>query len=199
MKGPEQPDASAPDRCPAALIIIDMINDLEFEGGEALLEHAAPAAQAIAQLKARAAENKVPVIYANDNFGRWRSDFRQAVEHCLHDEVRGQMLAQRLHPGPDDYFVLKPKHSAFFSTTLATLLRTLCTRRLILTGIAGDVCVLLTAADAYLRDFDIAVPADCIASISSEDNEAALRYMQRVLRADISASADLDLERLLRE
>ena len=199
MRGPEQPDDSAPDRCAAALIIIDMINDLEFEGGEQLLQHAAPAAHAIAQLKARATAHGMPVIYANDNFGRWRSDFHQAVEHCLHDEVRGQILAERLRPGPDDYFVLKPKHSAFFSTTLATLLRTLCTRRLILTGIAGDVCVLLTAADAYLRDFDIAVPADCIASISADENAAALRYMQRVLRADVSTSGDLDLLRLLRD
>jgi nicotinamidase-related amidase len=179
-----------------ALIIIDMINDLEFEGGDQLLAHALPVVEAIAALKQHARAAGIPVIYANDNFGRWRSDLRDTVEHCLHDGVRGQRLAERLEPSGEDYFVLKPKHSAFFSTTLDTLLRYLGARRLILTGIAGDNCVLITAVDAYLRDFEVIVPADCLASISDEENARALAYMQRVLHADTTASVALDLDAL---
>lgn len=187
---------NAPDHSAAALMVIDMINDLEFEGGERLVEPAIAAAERIAALKRRARAAGIPVIYANDNFGRWRSDFREVIEHCLRDGVRGQRLAELLAPNDEDYFVLKPKHSAFFSTTLELVLQYLGSRRLILTGVSGDVCVLFTAHDAFMRDLTLYVPADCVASMAEEENERALAYMRRVLHADTTCSAELDLARL---
>jgi len=114
---------SAPDDAVVALLLIDVINDLEFDGGEALLAQALPMAARIAALKRRATEAGIPAIYVNDNFGRWQSDFAKLLAHCLHDGVRGQPLAAQLQPEPDDYFVLKPKHSGFYATTLDLLLR----------------------------------------------------------------------------
>ena len=186
---------NAPDAAPVALLIIDMINDLEFEGGARLLPQALAAARRIAALKRRARAVAVPVIYANDNFGRWRSDFRQAVDHCLKDGVRGRPLAETLQPDDEDYYVLKPKHSAFYATALATLLGHLGTRRLILTGINGDTCVLATAMDAYLREFELAVPPDCTASIRPGDNRGALAYMKRAFHARTAPGARLELKR----
>lgn len=183
---------NVPDSSCAALLIVDMINDLDWDGGDQVLEHALPAARNILALKRRAREAGVPVIYANDNFGRWRSDFREVVEHCLEDGVRGRPLAELLRPDPEDYFVLKPKHSAFFSTTMDTLLTYLGVKRVVVTGIAGDACVTITAMDAFLRDFDLSVPADCTASRERRHNDAALAYMQRVLHADTTAAANVD-------
>jgi nicotinamidase-related amidase len=187
----------APDACPVALLLIDWINDLEFEGGRRLLKPAVRAADRVAALKKRARDGGIPVIYANDNFGRWRSNFGEVVQHCLVDGVAGRPLAERLMPGPDDYFVLKPKHSAFFSTALDTLLKYLRVERLILTGITADMCVLITAVDAHMRDFDINVPQDCTASMSTAVNREALRYMARVPHADMTPSAKLDLRKLV--
>lgn len=184
---------SAPDNSAVALLLIDVINDMEFEGGEQLLERAQPMAERIASLKKKARELKVPVIYVNDNFGKWRSDFKQTLEHVLREGCRGKPIAERLRPDDDDYFVLKPKHSGFFSTTLDLLLEYLQARTLVLTGIAGNNCVLATANDAYMRDFKLLVPADCVVSIEAQDNEYALKQMQKVLKADISPSAQLDL------
>jgi len=184
---------NAPDSSTDAVLLIDVINDMEFDGGEQLLKPALAAARRIAPLIERARDRRIPVIYANDNFGRWRSDFREVVEHCLHDDVRGRPVVELLHPEPNDYFVLKPKHSAFFSTTLDTLLKYLQTRRLIMAGFATDVCVLLTAADAYIRDFELAVPEDCSASESRAENRKALDYMKRIFRADTRRSASLRL------
>ena len=189
---------NAPDSCPVALLIIDMINDLEFEDGQKLLPGALRAAKAIAALKRRARAAGVPVIYTNDNFGRWRSDFREAVDHCLHDGVRGQPLAEMLRPEKDDYFVLKPKHSGFYATTLDTLLEYLGAERLVLAGVNGDTCVLATAMDAYLRDFELYVPRDCTSSISVAGNRSALAYMKRMLDADTRPAAKLDMGRLAR-
>jgi nicotinamidase-related amidase len=187
---------NVPDRSPVVLLIVDMINDLEFEGGEMLLGHALPVAERIAALKARARAVGIPVVYANDNFGRWRSDFREVVERCQNPDVRGHPLAQLLSPDEDDYFVLKPKHSAFFKTTLETLLEYLEAKRLILTGITGDICVLLTAGDAYMRDLRLHVPADCVASIDEAANQRALDYMKRVFGAEVEPSDGLDLNAL---
>ncbi|HEX6038409.1 isochorismatase family cysteine hydrolase [Longimicrobium sp.] len=190
---------NAPDQSPVALLLIDMINDLEFPGGENVAGPATAAAERIAALKEQARARGIPVIYANDNFGKWRSDFREVVKHCLEDGVRGQRLAELLQPGRDDYFVLKPKHSAFFETTLATLLEYLGARHLILTGITADICVLFTASDAYMREYTVHVPSDCVAGLEEVDTRQALRYMQRVLHADTTPSTQLDLDAMIQE
>lgn len=187
-----------PDAAPVALLLIDVINAMDFEGGERLAEQALPAARALAELRRKAKALGIPVIYANDNFGKWRSDFREVVEHAL-EEVPGRPIAELLKPEKDDYFVLKPKHSAFYATTLDTLLKYLGTRRLVMGGFSGDVCVLFTAGDAYMRDLHVHVPADCVASVNEEENRRALAYMRRVLDVRTAPSAALDLEALLEE
>jgi nicotinamidase-related amidase len=174
-----------PDNSPVALILLDVINDLEFEEGEQLLPAALAMAREIQQLRQVCYEKGIPVIYVNDNFGRWQSNLDMLVTHCLEDNVTGKPMVEMLQPGSNDYFVLKPKHSGFFSTTLDTLLRYLQCKRLIITGLSGNICVLFTASDAYMRDFELIVPADCTASNTQEDNEYALRHMERILKADI--------------
>jgi nicotinamidase-related amidase len=182
---------NAPDKSDVALVLIDVINDLEFDAGEQLLQFALPMARNIVELKRRAMAAGVPVIYVNDNFGRWQSNFNVQVEHVLHDGVRGQPIAELLVPGENDYFVLKPKHSGFFSTTLDLLLDYLEVKTVILTGIAGNICVLFTANDAYLRDFKVVVPSDCVASNTDEQNRVALDVMQQILKADTRPSAEI--------
>ncbi|HYP27393.1 MAG TPA: cysteine hydrolase [Blastocatellia bacterium] len=187
---------NVPDKAHAALILIDIINDFEFEGGEELIRYAEPAARNISRLVERARKARIPVIYVNDNFGKWQSDFKKLVEHCLSEEVRGRGVVEMLKPREEDYFVLKPKHSGFYSTTLDTLLSYLKVRALILAGVAGNICVLFTANDAFLRDYHLIIPSDCVASNRPEDNEYALQQMKQVLKADITPSDELDLEKL---
>lgn len=184
---------SAPDKSEIALLLIDVVNDLDFPEANQLLRYARPMARKLLRLKERAKKAGVPVIYVNDNFGRWQSDFRRQVEHCVRGELRGHEIVQLLRPEEDDYFVLKPKHSGFFSTTLETLLRYLGSRRLIITGIAGNFCVLFTANDAYMRDYDLIIPSDCTASNSAEENREALALMRKFLKADTRPSTKLRL------
>src|SRR5436305_7780831 len=190
---------NAPDKCAVALLLIDVINDLDFPEGDQLLRHVLPMARQIAALKRRARQEGVPVIYVNDNFGRWRSDFHTQVEHCLRDGVRGKPVAELLRPEQDDYFVLKPKHSGFFSTTLDLLLEYLGVKAVVLAGMAANICVLFTANDAYMRDLGLAVPSDCVASNTEEENRHALDQMRKVLKADTRPSAELSFEGLGRK
>jgi nicotinamidase-related amidase len=182
----------------AALLLIDWINDLEFDEGAKLFPQALAAAKATAALRKRARRAGMPVIYCNDNFGRWRSDFRSLLEHVLGDGVRGQPIAELLLPHEEDYFVLKPKHSGFHSTSLDVLLDYLGVKTLVLTGIAGNFCVLFTAHDAYMRDFRLVVPRDCLASESKTDNRRALEHMATTCKADTRRSAGIDLAKLRR-
>jgi nicotinamidase-related amidase len=174
-----------------ALLLIDVINDLAFEGSAALVAQAEPMASRLAMLKRRASAAGVPTIYINDNFGQWRSDFRRTVAHCTSRSSPGRRVSHRLKPTSRDYFVLKPKHSGFFDTTLDTLLETLRIRRVILTGIAGNICVLFTANDAYMRDLKIFAPADCIVSNTAVDNDHALRQLEMVLKGNVAISTRL--------
>jgi nicotinamidase-related amidase len=157
-----------------------------------LLKHARPMARNLLRLKQRAQKAAVPVIYVNDNFGRWRSDFRRTVDYCAR-HGRAPDIVKLLQPKENDYFVLKPKHSGFFSTTLETLLRYLETKTLILTGIAGNFCVLFTANDAYMRDFNLLVPSDCTVSNAKKENDSALWLMKKFLKADTRSSSGIQL------
>jgi nicotinamidase-related amidase len=191
MKKSPDLHGNAPDTSPIALLLIDVINDFEFEGAELLFPNALPAAKPIAALKQTCRRASVPVIYVNDNFGKWRSDFRKLVSHCLDDDTRGRPIVELLKPDDEDYFVLKPKQSGFYSTTLDLLLEHLGAETLILCGFTGDICVLFTAIDAHLRDYRLIVPSDCVISQDNEENATVLKYMQRVLEADVRASSEI--------
>ncbi len=190
---------NVPDEAPIALLLIDVINALEFPGNEEIVERAVPMARQIAGLKARAKALGIPAIYVNDNFGRWRSDLRTLLTHHLAPDLPGRPMVELLQPDEDDYFVLKPKHSGFFSTTLDILLDYLQVNTVILTGVAGNICILFTANDAYMRDYRLYVPSDCVASNDPGDNEHALKQMEIVLKADITPSTELDLEAIKRQ
>ena len=183
---------SAPDKHKFALLLIDVINDFDFPEADQLLKYARPMARNLLRLKRRAQKAGVPVVYVNDNFGRWQSDFRRTVEHCT-QQGRGREVVELLRPEDNDYFVLKPKHSGFFSTTLETLLRYLKTQTLIVTGIAGNFCVLFTANDAYMRDFNLFVPSDCTVSNTKRGNASALALMRKFLKADTRSSSQIAL------
>jgi nicotinamidase-related amidase len=172
----------------SCLLIIDMINELTFDGAERLFPSIEEAAEAIARLKSRMKNAQLPVVYVNDNFGKWQSDFRKLVARCLDERCRGRRIVQVLAPEEDDYFVLKPKHSGFYATPLELLLNYLDVRRLVLTGITGDSCVLYTAADAYMRGYEIVVLSDCIVSMNKEAKRVAIEQMHDTLKAVISDS-----------
>ena len=175
------------------MLLVDVINDMNFPGSRRLVTQAIPMARRLAALKARTARAGIPSIYINDNFGQWQSDFRRLVAHCTKDDVPGRPVAEILRPADDDYFVLKPKHSAFYDTTLDTLLEHLGTQSVILTGIAGNICILFTANDAYMRDLRLFVPADCTVSNTPRENRLSLAQMKKVLKADITSSTRLRL------
>lgn len=193
----EQGVACTTERPPAAggpaLLIVDMFNTLDFEGGEAMLPAATRAADAIARLRDEATRADVPVVYVNDNYDQWHSERSRLVAMCLADECRGRPLAERLEPRPDDYFVIKPQFSGFYSTNLPVLLPRLAVSRLILTGVAADICILFTAADAHMREYELWVPEDAVAATDPQRTEWALEIMRVSMHADTHATADLPL------
>jgi nicotinamidase-related amidase len=188
---------NVPDQCNVALVLIDVINDMEFESGAALLENALPAAKRLSLLRRRAKDSGVPVIYVNDNFGKWRSDFRQQLGHVLEEGVRGEPVAKLLLPEKQDYFVLKAKHSGFYHSQLDLLIDYLQVKTLVMAGFATDMCVLFTASDAFMRDLEIIVPRDCSAAASKEHHERALEHMSRVLKVKTTPSEQIDFTELL--
>lgn len=189
-------NGSAPDSHHTALLLIDVVNDFEFPRGDELLEQALPIAPRIAELKRRAKAVGIPAVYVNENFGRWQSRFEQIVAECLRDGSRGRPFVEQLLPGEQDYFVLKPKHSGFYQTPLELLLKHFGTKRVILTGISSNSCVMVTADDAYMRDLDLMVPQDCIAAYNRRDHEFAIEQMKEMLKADVRPSTAIETAEL---
>lgn len=185
---------SVPDESATALLLLDVISDFEFPGSDRLLRHATAVLPRLTALKAAARSLGIPAVYVNDNFGRWTSDFRQLVDHCMAHGSKGKPIAHALAPLADDYSVLKPKHSGFFGTCLDVVLKYLGAESLIVSGFTTDICVAFTAADAYMREYRLWIPSDCSAALESRYHRAALNYMERVLGADIRPSTSIDLK-----
>ena len=174
-----------------ALLLVDVINDLEFPGGEKVLPWAERLVRPLLSLRALCRRAGVPVIYANDNFGLWRGDRADVVAHCAARGVRGGAVSRRLRPGRGDYFILKPRHSAFFCTPLRPLLEHLGRRRLILGGMATNMCVLATAHDAAMHGFPIVVVSDCCAAESDFDHNVVLSQLQRYFKARVCRASEI--------
>lgn len=174
-----------------ALLLVDWINGLDFPGSEALLAAAIPAARATARLRRRADRAGIPVVYVNDNFDCWTADFETLAAVCRRGI--GRPLVDLLQPRKRDYFILKPKHSGFLHTPLELLLDYLDAGRLVFTGLAGNICVLFTAHDAHMRDFEVVVARDCVASNTPAQNALALEQLSDVVHARVLDGRDIEL------
>lgn len=177
------------------LLIIDMLSDWQFPDADKLLPAAAAIAPVIARLRARFRRAGLPVIYANDNHGRWRSDLQQLLADARAAGGPGAEIAERLAPGKDDYFVLKPVASAFVATPLELLLRHLGLRRLVITGVASDQCVLVTAAHARMRELEVVIPRDAVASQTPRRTQASLLHFEEVMKVSTPSTARVRLAR----
>ena len=178
------------------LLLIDVINHFEYPEAEKMLIQALPIAPRIARLKARARAAGIPVIYVNDNFGQWRSDLAKLLAYCLRPRALGRQFVDQIRPDKDDYFILKPRHSAFYQTPLEVLLAYLGASSLVLCGLATNSCIVCTAHDAKMRNFDLFVPSDCSASLTAREHKQAIAHMQTMTDATIIPSTSLHLEAL---
>ncbi|HVE49478.1 MAG TPA: cysteine hydrolase [Casimicrobiaceae bacterium] len=172
-----------------ALLLVDFLNFMDFSDARPLAPHALRAAVKARALKARLARARIPVIYANDNFGYWESDIHAIVDHCISRGGAARRLAELIAPQQGDHSVLKPRHSAFFGTPLEFLLKELSIDRLVITGLTTDSCVMFTAHDAYLRGYRIWVPRDCVAAAKPLYTQHALAHIARVLKGSTLPSS----------
>ncbi len=187
---------STGDKSKAALILVDLINHFEFSDGAKLLRQALPIAPSIVRLKRRAKNAGIPVIYVNDNFGQWRSNSSKLLEYCLRAEAAGKEFVHEIQPDPDDYFVLKPMHSAFYQTPLDTLLRFFGATTIILCGLATNSCVVCTAHDANMRELRIFIPSDCCAARTRREHQQALEHVGAMADARVMVSTALRLKEM---
>ncbi len=176
-----------------ALLIVDMINKLDFKGGENLLSYIEPMVEPLLTLKKHTKEQGIPTIYVNDNFGLWREDIKSLINQSRNGI--GKDIVDQFIPEKDDFFIIKPKHSGFYGTQLDILLKHLDIDNLIITGVAGNYCVIFTAFDAYMREYNLWVPRDCTASEKREDNEDALRLINRAMFASTKSSTKVEIEK----
>lgn len=180
-------------RAPAALLIVDVINPLDFNGASPLCKAAEGIVGPIEKLRDAAGDAGLPVVYVNDHHGAWHAESAELVDKIVGADLPGSDLARRLKPRGQDYFVIKPQLSGFYATTLSALLPRLGVSRIVLTGIAADICILFTAADAHMREYDLWVPSDAVAGEHDQRTTWALEIMRNSLSAETRGTNELDL------
>lgn len=199
MIAEDEVTAESGERGNAALLLIDMVNDLVSKEGEALPKRVREIVEPVERLREAADAAGLPVIYVNDNFGDWHADADAIVAHCLGRDSMGHSVVERLRPRPSDYFVIKPQFSGFYSTNLPAILPRLGVTRLILAGVAADICVLFTAADAHMREYGLWVPQDAVASSCEEHRDWALGIMAKSMAAETRRTDELAIEDWLKQ
>lgn len=149
----------------AALLVIDMIGLMDFPGARRMSRPALSAALRIHALRRAFHARSWPVVFANDDFTHWRGGFGEMTALAAAAEGVPGRIAALLEPDAREHRLLKPKHSAFLGTSLPVLLAKLGVRRLLLTGMALEGCVLATALDANAREYEVAVVRDAVAGL----------------------------------
>jgi nicotinamidase-related amidase len=185
-----------PSPVPVALLLIDVLTIFQFPDGDAILQSSLSMRDALVRLKARARKAGIPVLYVNDNFGDWRSEKEVLMGRCL--EAKGAQFVRPLLPDSEDYFVLKPMHSAFYMTPLEVLLLHLQVETLILTGLTSNSCIAVTAHDANMRGFEIYIPPDCSCARNAEEHMQALAQLEAMAGANLRRSTSLKLPNVIR-
>jgi nicotinamidase-related amidase len=173
----------------SALIVIDMLNTYEHPDSEPLMDSVRERLPAIRELIERAREAGTPTIYVNDNHGDWSAGRPEVSERALAGEAPD--LVEPILPDPELPFVVKARHSIFYETQLEYLLRQEEIERIVLTGQVTEQCILYSALDAYVRHFEVVVAEDAVAHIHPDLAEAAVRMMERNMRAEIESAAEL--------
>ncbi|MFR0354907.1 cysteine hydrolase family protein [Streptomyces sediminimaris] len=167
-----------------------MINTYDHEDADLLVPSAERVVPVVAGLIGRAREAGAPVVYANDNFGSWRSHQGEIVEKALSTPHRD--LVEPLRPDDDALFVLKARHSVFYETPMSYLLWRLGVDHVVLSGQVTEQCVLYSALDAHIRHLDVTVPRDAVACIHPRLGSAALEMMERNMGARIVTAGETD-------
>lgn len=176
-----------------ALLVVDMLNPYDHSDSKPLMESVRQVVPVIAQLVADARESDLSVVYVNDNHGDWTAGRAELVESARRGAHRE--LIDPIVPPADAPLVIKARHSIFYSTAAEYLLRQHGHDRLILTGQVTEQCILYSALDAYVRHFEVVVPRDAVAHIHEDLADAALRMMERNMRAHVDTAGGL-IERL---
>jgi nicotinamidase-related amidase len=175
-----------------AVCVVDMLNPYDHEDAERLTSNVEETVEPIAGLVRRATEEGAAVIYVNDNYGDWNSSQEELAERAL--QGKRPDLIEPLLPPDGASFVIKARHTIFYMTPLEYLLSQKEIDHVVLTGQVTEQCILYSALDAYVRHLDVTVPPDGVAHIHEDLADAALKMMERNMRAELTACADCKLE-----
>jgi nicotinamidase-related amidase len=176
----------------SAVIVVDMLNPYDHEDADRLVESVEGAVEPIAGLVERATDQGVEVIYVNDNYGDWNSSHEELADAALNGSRRD--LVEPILPPGDADFVIKARHTIFYMTPLEYLLAQKEIGHVVLAGQVTEQCILYSALDAYVRHLDVTIPTDGVAHIHEDLAQAALKMMERNMRAELAEAADVRLE-----
>lgn len=171
-----------------ATIVIDMLNPYDHEDSDALAEQVRGRIDPLRTLIETTADAESDLIYVNDNYEDFTATATDLAEKAM--DGRHPELVEPILPPEGTMFVQKVRHSVFYSTSLDHLLRVREIDTLVLAGQVTEQCVLYSALDAYVRGFSVRVPRDAVAPIDPELGDAALRMMERNMRAQVVAAAE---------
>jgi len=107
--------------------------------------------------------------------------------------TEGVAFAPELGPAEDDVVVTKHRYDAFYGTALDTYLSANDVSRVVVCGVATNVCVDTTVRAAFVRDYDVTVPEDCVGTHDAEQRDPTLANVEAYF-GDVRQSTDISFD-----
>jgi nicotinamidase/pyrazinamidase len=167
------------------VLVVDMVRGFCEEGrplyvGDTIRQTIPNVRRLLAEEKTKGSR----IIFLCDNHAPDDREFEMFPPHCIRGSEEAEIIPE-LRPFADD-IIPKTRFSVFHGTDLDERLRALSPDKIIVAGVCTDICVMHSVADARNRDYEVELPADCVATFDQEAHRYALRHMEQILGARLT-------------
>ena len=125
------------------------------------------------------------ILFVSDHHDPDDLEFQVFPVHCVMGTDETEVVPELSEFLTGSNMIPKKRYSGFFNTDLADRLVQLAPEKLVICGVATNVCVLHTTSDARNRDYPVEVYSDCVSGPDTEAHRWALSHLQRVLGAKV--------------
>ena len=173
-----------------ALIVIDMVYDFAHPNGLVYYEQNAEILPRIRKVIDKCREEEVLIVFMQHSHrkDKYDKELTMVRKNCIEGTGGDELMPELGYNEKTDYLIKKRRYSSFFGTDLDMVLREHKIENTIICGTKTNCCIRATVHDAYLLNYNVIVPRECVATNSDVVNEVHLtdihKYFGKVVSTD---------------
>ncbi|PDQ35799.1 MAG: hypothetical protein B5766_04935 [Candidatus Lumbricidophila eiseniae] len=157
-----------------AIIVVDLVNDYVEPAGAMPVSDASGTLRRARELVEAARESGAKLIWVRPGHVEPGDGlFRKRIQHGFVNSW-GAQLHESLGARDDERVITKRRYSAFFQTDLDMVLREHKIERVVICGVALNICVRATIHDAFFLGYDVWLARDASQGTGQREEESTV-------------------------